>query len=188
MVRNCYSCKKEIIRSKSLFKKLAFCNHNCYSKYKSKQFTGTKNPRYNGGDKKTTCTNCKVKFTRQNINKERNFCSRDCYYKFRSEYYIKERHPLFRGVVTRTTRQIRSTKKYYIWQQSILQKNNYSCQTCSSKENLHVHHIVRLYDLYKDYEELFGKVDCTDDFFYKKDNGITLCKKCHIKIHKNCSK
>ena len=130
MIRNCLSCNQKISRSKSQFGDSAFCNQYCYSKFKAKKFLGKGNPRYNGGERKLSYTTCGTSFTRKSCgknNKERNFCSPSCYYSFRSTYYVKERHPLFKGVIGRTTKLIRSTKKYYIWRQSVLSKNDYSC-------------------------------------------------------------
>ena len=61
---------------------------------------------------------------------------------------------------------------YIAWRNSVLKKYLYICQKCkkSSKYvSLHVHHI-------KGYKEFL-------DLRFNIDNGIVLCKSCHIKFH-----
>lgn len=58
---------------------------------------------------------------------------------------------------------------YNAWRQKVLKRDNYTCQECGSKENLHVHH----------------KKQYIDNIFLrdKTTNGITLCKNCHDLAH-----
>lgn len=65
----------------------------------------------------------------------------------------------------------RVSRKYYNWRIKVLERDHYKCQHCSSKNNLHAHHIKR----FVDYPELRFDIN----------NGLTLCKSCHIEIHKN---
>jgi len=55
------------------------------------------------------------------------------------------------------------------WRELVLERDNYTCQKCGSKENLKAHHIkpVKLYPL-----------ESCD-----VDNGIILCGECHNKAH-----
>ena len=55
------------------------------------------------------------------------------------------------------------------WSKTIKKLDNYMCKNCSSKENLHAHHIQPR----EHFPELSLNVD----------NGITLCKECHEDIH-----
>jgi len=66
-------------------------------------------------------------------------------------------------------------EEYNIWKQVILEQDNYECQYCQSKKELHCHHIHPV----KTHPHL--ALDPT--------NGIVLCKKCHYEIgHKDeCS-
>jgi hypothetical protein len=56
--------------------------------------------------------------------------------------------------------------EWYNLREDILKRDNYSCQSCGSIENLHIHHII--------------------PFRISKDNSmtnlITLCSKCHKRI------
>lgn len=59
----------------------------------------------------------------------------------------------------------RSSKKYRLWRESVLKRDEHKCTKCGSKENLHCHHIIP----WKKNIELRLSVD----------NGIALCEVCH---------
>jgi 5-methylcytosine-specific restriction endonuclease McrA len=189
MYVKCYTCNKLIKRSPSLIKEKNFCDHSCYSKYKSKLWKKEKNPNWNGGELKLKCLVCGKSFTRKRHGQyEPKFCSRKCYSQYRSIHYIKENHPMWRGVITRTTKPLRSKKKYNDWRKEILERDNHTCQICGETKHLVVHHKIRLYDLYELYRKKHNKVDGLDEFFYDKNNGITLCKSCHKMVHSKSNK
>lgn len=56
------------------------------------------------------------------------------------------------------------------WKKKVKTRDGNICVKCGSRENLHVHHILA----YSKYPEMR----------YDVDNGITLCKDCHLKEHK----
>jgi len=59
------------------------------------------------------------------------------------------------------------------WADLVKSRDNYTCQICGSKNNLTAHHIE--------------PVICDPVQSLDIDNGITLCNKCHKKIHRGCS-
>lgn len=59
----------------------------------------------------------------------------------------------------------RNTPEYFEWKESVLKRDNYTCQCCGFKENLQAHHI----------ENYADNVDLRTDV----SNGITLCEGCH---------
>jgi len=59
---------------------------------------------------------------------------------------------------------------YIKWRKTILERDNNKCQICGISANI-IHHIKDR----KNYPELL----------MANDNVITLCRSCHIKIHKN---
>ena len=65
----------------------------------------------------------------------------------------------------------RRTPEYRIWRKQVYERDNYTCQHCGKKGGrLNAHHIKP----FSKWENLRTEVD----------NGITLCEKCHKKLHK----
>jgi len=54
----------------------------------------------------------------------------------------------------------------------VLERDNYTCQDCGSRDNLEVHHI---------------KPICEGGDEFDPDNCITLCKNCHRRRHRKTS-
>lgn len=188
MIVKCSECNNEIKRSSKSEK--YYCNHKCYSLAKKKQFAGDSNPRWNGGTLKLKCLICSKDFTskKYGIGREPKFCSHECYSQWRSENITGNNHPNFRGLTGgKITRPVRWLKKYKLWMQKIIARDNKQCRNCLSNERLEVHHIEPLAKLVTDYIHTHGKLNGNDDFFYDESNGITLCRKCHIIVHKTKS-
>ena len=68
---------------------------------------------------------------------------------------------------------IRWSPEYNFWRLQVFKKDNYICQSCNKKATyknpLHAHHIVKFSE--------------SLELAFDVDNGVTLCKKCHIKEH-----
>jgi len=65
--------------------------------------------------------------------------------------------------------------EYQKWRNSVLERDNYKCRNCNKQckkheKGLAAHHIKP----YKDYPELR----------FNASNGLTLCRKCHMELHK----
>lgn len=63
----------------------------------------------------------------------------------------------------------RNNKEVRKWAKEVFKRDNYKCQDCESKVNLHAHHIAH----WAQYPELRTDLD----------NGVTLCGKCHAQQH-----
>lgn len=63
----------------------------------------------------------------------------------------------------------RNNYTYRKWREAVIKRDGGRCMICGSEENLAVHHIKA----FAEYPEL--RLDI--------NNGITLCKKCHMKLH-----
>ena len=64
-------------------------------------------------------------------------------------------------------------RKYYelaVWRSYVFKRDNYNCTICNSDKHINAHHIINFSS---------DKLKRTDP-----DNGITLCKECHINFHK----
>lgn len=82
-----------------------------------------------------------------------------------------KRHWNWKGGVTDISHRIRESSEYKQWRKSVFIKDKYTCQHCGKTGgNLNAHHI-KPFSLYPDMR-------------FDINNGITLCRECHIKIHK----
>ena len=63
----------------------------------------------------------------------------------------------------------RWTKRYYIWQAKVFERDNYECKKCKSNEKLHSHHMIGW--------------DQDVNLRYDVANGLTLCSRCHTRLH-----
>lgn len=55
------------------------------------------------------------------------------------------------------------------WRMQVFKRDKFTCQHCKNKKHLHAHHII---EWSKDESKRFDI-----------KNGITLCEKCHSKVH-----
>lgn len=177
----CTTCHKTIKRSPSLIKDKNFCNHECYSAYKSNNWKGKKNPNWSGGPIVDKCIFCNEKFTTKRFGERRRqkYCSIACAAIHRGMNNCKENHWAWSGGTGPKTKPIRSTAKYKKWIQDVLKRDKHTCKKCGSKSKIEVHHITPLIVLMDKYDD-----DFYNDGYYKRTNGICLCRECHIDIHK----
>jgi predicted phage replisome organizer len=70
----------------------------------------------------------------------------------------------------------RCSTRYRYWRQSVFERDEYTCQGCGTKKNLQAHHIIHWNDCTGDKTELR----------YSAENGVTLCRACHLEAHGGC--
>jgi hypothetical protein len=80
------------------------------------------------------------------------------------------KHPMWKGGITPVNKLIRHSSEFKEWRKLIFERDGYTCQKCNKKcVFLHPHHI-----------ESFNN---NPDLRTEIDNGITLCKSCHMDFH-----
>jgi hypothetical protein len=104
-------------------------------------------------------------------NRETKFCSKQCYTAWQKSLENKgSNNPGWQGGKESKLSVLRKTSEWKVWRTKIFERDNYTCQKCKTIGGiLHPHHIIP------------KSVDIT--LVYNVDNGITLCKKCHMEVH-----
>lgn len=79
-----------------------------------------------------------------------------------------EKHWNWQGGITPNKRRIRSTLAWKQWREAVFKRDNFTCQECYKRGGkLEPHHIIPLVE--------------TLSRAFDVDNGITLCRTCHLK-------
>jgi len=83
-----------------------------------------------------------------------------------------KKNPRWKGGINLENERIRHSLEWKIWRDEVYRKDNWTCRICGKKckKDIVAHHIK----LFSNFPELRFSVD----------NGITLCRSCHTKIHK----
>lgn len=94
-------------------------------------------------------------------------------------------NPNWKGGITSLRHLIRTNFRYRQWRDDIFTRDNFTCQECGQiGGRLRAHHIKSFSSILQYYEitTLEEALECEE--LWSINNGITLCKKCHKKIHK----
>jgi len=84
-----------------------------------------------------------------------------------------EKHPNWKGGISLEYERLRHSLEYEIWRNEVYKRDYWTCRLCGYKGKQIVAHHIKLFS---DFPELRFSVD----------NGITLCRNCHARIHKLC--
>ena len=155
----CFFCNKEFHRKKSHSErnKRNFCSRSCQSKWM-----------------KIIMNTPERKERMRQIGKNRIYTQEDRLKA--SKRFSGAKHPQWKGGITPINKRIRAGFLYKQWRKAVFERDNYTCQMCEKRSRkgmniyLHPHHIKS----FAKYPELRFEVS----------NGITLCKDCHLQLHK----
>lgn len=103
---------------------------------------------------------------------EKNFCSRKCQQVWTAQQAIQRIKNLSKDKqrYLHRLKTIRESNLYKLWRDAVYKKDHYTCQICKKHfKQLIAHHIKN----FKEFPELRFAID----------NGITLCRKCHNRLH-----
>ncbi len=160
--KSCPNCKKEFITKN---RKQISCSHKCANQLSP----------YWIGKKRDIDTILKISETR------RKKCYKPtCPFKKgqtpwnkgkKQPQYSRENHWNWKGGATDKSKQIRHSIEYNEWRLGVYKRDYWTCQMCFIKQKFPVAHHIKTF---KDYSELRFDID----------NGVTLCRACHKKVHK----
>lgn len=163
----CSICGKTKYYSQStLDAKKYYCSQACKQKGQIKEITKKATPKI--------CKLCGKEFVQKGNGTNQQFCGRTCASKAIDHgYFTGEGNPCWKGGITPKNKAARQTLEYKLWRNSVFERDEWTCGVCGKRGNgtLHAHHI-----------KLFSD---NKGFRTALDNGITLCKQCHIQAHKN---
>jgi hypothetical protein len=98
MIKNCEICSEPFRAKIRPTGESRFCSSKCYGEWRSKNFTGSKNPAWKGGRKEITCKHCgKTFYASPPFHLFAKFCSNTCYWESRHQSIKGENNPNWRG-------------------------------------------------------------------------------------------
>lgn len=126
----------------------------CRKCYREKDKSGDKSHTWKGGLPK--CKTCST----QCASYESEYC-RPCHDKISGKDHWRFKHGLRRNL---------NSKEYRFWRSEVFKRDEFTCVMCNVKGGyLHAHHIFH----WSDFANLRFDID----------NGLTMCIKCHYRIH-----
>jgi 5-methylcytosine-specific restriction endonuclease McrA len=129
-------------------------------------YFGDLNPNYKNGKPKCACG--------KELHYGHTKCI-DCY----TDNFYGSGNPNWKDGVTLIGRRIRNLKVYKEWYKACLERDNYTCQRCGSKENLEVHHKISVRKIIKDNNIKDSKMALDVPELWMLEIGITYCFNCH---------
>jgi len=95
----------------------------------------------------------------------------------------------WKGGITSLVEQIRKCLKYRQWVSDVYTIDDFTCQECGQRGgDLNAHHIKSFSSILQKYEITTYEQALECDELWNINNGITLCRECHRKLHKKSKK
>jgi hypothetical protein len=171
----CMDCGKEIIRGNKRCRE-------CWFKYNQ----GENNGNYRGGAKYCVDCGCELPCTKPSSITNR---CRSCHY----QHAQRENHPRWNGGITIVEKSLRGSKYNLKWSMAVRERDGFKCRTCGENtKRVEAHHAVPfayyINILKKRNKEVDNEMLIKLCKKYKPlwdiNNGVTLCRKCHMMVHK----
>lgn len=176
----CIVCEKPYYSKPHKLEESKFCSRECKGKWNSQNAIGVNGYNYKYGRSELVdydCDLCGETFQIEQYKLvreigEQHFCSSECLSNFRQGLALNN------GRVRKAWNHIEgrcknlgiSTADYLKWKRECLRRDSHSCRLCGSRDLLCTHHGVPVKE--------------RPDLALDVNNGITLCGKCHRKVHK----
>jgi hypothetical protein len=92
----------------------------------------------------------------------------------------------WKGGITSLNQMIRNCVQYTEWRTLVFQRDNFTCSHCNARGvHLIAHHIKFFSTLMKEHNITTLEEATQCEALWNTDNGITLCKECHKKLHQD---
>jgi len=103
-----------------------------------------------------------------------------------SRAFSGKKNPNWKGGITPLELKIRHSFKYRQWRSDVFTRDDFTCQECNRRGiELNAHHIESFALILElnDIKTFNQAVNCEE--LWNINNGITFCKKCHLKNSRN---
>lgn len=184
IIKLCEYCGNDVLKRESEIKNSlhVFCNQECYGRWLSEKKLEE------SAGKEVPCDYCgKRIYKRASQLKDytNQFCGVECKNNYWREFGKRgEDSPIWNGGEIKWYVAVRNCSAYRQWRADCLKRDENKCVRCGDKANgLHVHHLIRFIDILN-----LNSITTTSDaslceVLWDINNGITLCRECHIKEH-----
>ncbi len=177
----CANCGKEFPTFPSrIIGGRKFCSKKCMGD----STKGEKSRRWNSAFKYCAFCGDRFKANAHEVN-SKIYCSNTC----KGLGMRGDKSVSWKGGVTPYRTLLRNSMKYITWRTHVFKRDNFTCQKCGQRGgSIHAHHKKRFAVILNDIKQMFPLLslsDIADNYhdLWDIQNGITLCKKCHIKTH-----
>lgn len=80
-------------------------------------------------------------------------------------------HHWWRGGISREKYRLRRSPAWALWRTAVFTRDNHTCRRCRKRGGELVPHHIKLFSYYPKYR-------------FDVSNGVTVCRKCHLHIHR----
>ena len=169
----CEHCGVEFERPKCKKKPNKYCSRQCHFDAKKKK----------AAPEERTCVVCGKVYKRYRFERKLKYCSQEC--RRADGWGSKSNQPF--------PQDVRLHRFYDQWRKAVYKRDNYTCQECGynrkaganygKRRCFHAHHIKSFAEIIEEYgiDNLTDALECKE--LWSIDNGKTLCKSCHMKLH-----
>ena len=168
------------IASKETKKKMSLAHSGKNNHMYGKRFYGEANPNYKDGrTNKIYYCKCGKEIGSMTALYGKGKCQ-DCY----QNNKYGSNNPNWKDGLSQIGKRIRSLKVYKEWHEACLERDNYTCQNCGSKENPEVHHKLSISWIIKENDIKNSRMALDYPEFWMLELGITYCFDCHCLFDK----
>jgi len=90
----------------------------------------------------------------------------------------------WKGGKSPLNKRLRTCPRYRKWKIEVFKRDNKKCQLCGiTEKEMDAHHKNELQKMLDEFGIMTFEKAINDDRLWIAENGLTLCRKCHLKVH-----